>query len=291
MWDNIRVGDILKKLRGMISEFMSQDSNLFVYSLSFGLLLSLAPSLIVFAMMFKYGAFVDTRVVLELLHELHLSIDIQMMMEEIFIEFIQKDYGLIPAITTLILSFWLASRSINSFLLISANHEKVDVVKFSIRIQSIFMFLVFVVLLIGGVIFAAFVYNVLDPSLLPFVATIFMVPLFTLMYRALSFRKRPLNYGLLGGIFTTSAILLLSYFSFFLINRMITYDQIYGSLATLVALLLVIYIISCIIYFGFLMNLIFEDSYGKEETLPLKHAKYYEICRKIYAILPFVNKH
>lgn len=280
----------MDKIKDVIMEFLSPEANLFVYSLSFGLLLSLAPGLIIFALMFKWGTFLDINVVIDLFRSLHLSGDIQAIVEEIFLEFMNKEYGFIPAITTLCLSFWLASRSVNSFLLISASHEKVDVVKFSIRIQSIFMFIVLVALLIGGVFLATFLYNLVDSSLLPLLAAVIMVPLISLMYRALSFRKRSLTFGLIGGLFTTTAMIILFYLSFILIHQMITYNRIYGSLASLVALLLVIYIIGSVIYLGFLLNLVFEESYGREETLPMKHKKYYCWCEKLYDRLPFVKK-
>lgn len=283
-------GEPMDKLKDVIMEFLSPEANLFVYSLSFGLLLSLAPGLIIFAMMFKWGTFLDINVVIDLFRSLHLSGDIQAIIEDIFMEFMNKDYGFIPAITTLCLSFWLASRSIFSFLLISASHEKVDVVKFSIRIQSIFMFIILVALLIGSVFLATFLYNLVDPSLLPLIAAVIMVPVFSLMYRALSFRKRSLTFGLIGGLFTTTAMILLFYLSFILIHQMITYNRIYGSLASLVALLLVIYIIGSVIYLGFLLNLVFEESYGKEEELPMKHKQYYRLCERVYKRLPFVQK-
>lgn len=277
------------KMKDMMLEFFSVESNLFVYSLSFSLLLSLAPSLIIFAMLFKWGKLMDVNVVLTLLQSLHLSGDLQTLVEEIFMEFMNKDYGFIPAVTTLCVSFWLASRSINSFLLISANHEEVDVIKFSIRIQSIAMYMVFVALMIAGIVLATVLYHIVDASLLPLLAVVIMVPVFTLMYRSLSFRKRSLTFGLIGGLFTTTAMIVLFYLSFILIHRMIAYNRIYGSLASLVALLLVIYIIGSIIYFGFLLNLVFEESYGKESTLAMKHQRYYAFCERIYDKLPFVK--
>lgn len=280
----------MAKLKDMILEFFSVESNLFVYSLSFGLLLSLAPSLIIFAMLFKWGKLVDVNVLLNLFQSLHLSGDLQVLVEEIFLEFMNKDYGFIPAISTLCVSFWLASRSVNSFLLISANHEEVNVLKFSIRIQSIVMYIIFVAMLIAGIVLATVLFHIVDASVLPLLAVVIMVPVFTLMYRSLSFRKRSLTFGLVGGLFTTSAMILLFYLSFILIHRMITYNRIYGSLASLVALLLVIYIISSIIYLGFLLNLVLEESYGKESSLAMKHQWYYAFCERVYEKLPFVNR-
>ena len=89
------------KMKDMMLEFFSVESNLFVYSLSFSLLLSLAPSLIIFAMLFKWGKLMDVNVVLNLLQSLHLSGDLQTLVEEIFMEFMNKDYGFLPAMTTL----------------------------------------------------------------------------------------------------------------------------------------------------------------------------------------------
>ena len=144
--------------------------------------------------------------------------------------------------------------------------------------------------LIGGVFLATFLYNLVDPSWLPLLGALIMVPVFSLMYRALSFRKRSLTFGLVGGLFTTTAMIILFYLSFILIHQMIAYNRIYGSLASLVALLLVIYIIGSVIYLGFLLNIVFEESYGKEETLPMKHVKYYALCERVYNRLPFVIK-
>lgn len=280
----------MAKLKEMILEFLSVESNLFVYSLSFSLLLSLAPSLIIFAMLFKWGHLIDINVLLNLFQSLHLSNDLQVLFQEIFLEFMNKEYGFVPALTTLCVSFWLASRSVNSFLLISANHEEVNVVKFAIRIQSIVMYIIFVALLITGIVLATILVHLGHASLLPLLAVVVIVPVFTLMYRSLSFRKRSLTFGLIGGLFTTAAIILLFYLSFILIHQMINYNRIYGSLASLVALLLVIYILSSIIYLGFLLNLVCEESYGKESALAMKHERYYAFCERVYKKLPFVNQ-
>lgn len=276
----------MKKLQGVIKEFMSQESNLFIYSLSFGILLSLAPSLLIFAMLFNFGQ-LDINVLIDVLIEIHFPVE---EVELIFNEFMSKDYSLIPAISTLCVSFWLASRSIYSFLLISANHEDIDVMKYAMRIQSILMFMAFAAILVAGVVFGTFFYRFFDASLLPLFAAAFLVPVFTLMYRSLSFCKRSLTFGLIGGLFSTTAILIMSYFSFIILRRFITYQGIYGPLASLVILLFVIYLISGIIYFGFLINLVFEDSYDKKVALPLKHEWYYTMCAKIYQRIPFLKR-
>lgn len=272
----------MEKMKDVIQRFLSSESNLFIYSLSFGLLLSLAPSLIIFATMFRWGNFLDINVIFEFLNEMHLSMELQEQLSNLLYEFMAKDNGIVPAFTTLCVSFWLASRSINSFLWISARMEKVSVVKFAIRIQSIFIFIVIVASVIGLIIIMTICNHFFNPSQLPFLGALVMTPLFMLMYRSLSFRKRSISFGLVGALFTTTGMILLFYLSFILVNQMLAYNKLYGSLASLVFLLLVIYIISCIIYIGFLLNLVYEETYGNEDLLPLKHKKYYETCNYIY---------
>jgi len=83
----------MDKMKDVIMEFLSPEANLFVYSLSFGLLLSLAPGLIIFAMMFKCGTFLDINVVIDLFRSLHLSGDIQAIVEDIFMDHIEEVVG------------------------------------------------------------------------------------------------------------------------------------------------------------------------------------------------------
>lgn len=271
----------MKKIRAIIHEFTSLEANLFIYSLSFSLLLSLAPSLVVFAMLFNF-AMLDIKMVGDFLTQLHIPAE---QIDSVFVVFMSKEYALIPTIITLATSFWLASRSVYSFLLISASHEDVDVPKWAIRIQSIIMFVLF-----AGILIIAIVISTLLSHILSIIASLLLVVIFYIMYRSLSFRKRNASFGLIGALFTTSAIMVISYLSFLLIRRFTSYDNIYGPLASLVALLLVIYIISGVVYFGFLLNLVFEDSYEKEAILPMKHQSYYRLCVTIYEKLPFIKK-
>lgn len=268
------------KLRELYEEFTSFEGSLFRYSLSYSFLLALAPSLLAFVMLFNFAE-LPTQ---ELLNFVYHFVPEEMI--DVFIRYLlDQQYSFIPAIITLITSFWLASRSVYSFLLISANHEAVDVPKWSIRLLSMIMF----VILVGLIIIAIYIGTLLS-TFLPLVSSGIMVILFTLMYRALSFRRRDITYGLIGAIFSTIAVMGTAYLFLFIVEKFTRYENLYGPLASLVILLLSIYVISSIIYFGYCLNIVYEEAYEKEYLLPMKRPHYYAFCEKIMDRLPFRDK-
>lgn len=257
----------MKKIKALYFEFTSFEGSLFRYSLSFSLLLAIAPSLLLFAMLFKYFYISDDMILDFIVRVLPIT-DVDTV-NQILLYFTSRNYGSIASvIVTISTSFYLASRSIYSFLLISASHEEVEIPKWAIRVKAIFMFIIMSFLLVGAV----YLVTILS-DFLPFVASGIMLPLFFLMYRALSFRKRNWSFGLLGALFTTVCTLLLAALFVTVITYFTSYETIYGPLASLVTLLLAIYLISCIIYLGFCLNIVMEEDYGIEKHLPLKHPK------------------
>lgn len=58
------------KIKCLYREFTSFEGSLFKYSLSFSLLLALAPSLLIFALMFKF-AYLDDTIILNFYHEFY----------------------------------------------------------------------------------------------------------------------------------------------------------------------------------------------------------------------------
>lgn len=270
----------MKKIKELYEEFTSFESSLFRYSLSFSLLLALAPALLAFVMLFNFAELPTD----ELVNFVYRFLPDELLGS--FIDYLlDKNFSLVPSIIALVTAFWLASRSVYSFLLISANHEAVDVPKWSIRVLSIIMFVTFALLIIAAVFIGTIFSN-----LLPFMAAISMVFLFTLMYRALSFRKRNMTFGITGAIFSTIAVMLTAWAFFGIVNEFTSYQNAYGPLASLVTLLLSIYVISNIIYFGFCLNIVYEEAYEKEYLLPLKHEKYFNLIERIMDHIPFVKK-
>lgn len=264
----------MERIKSIYREFTSFEGSLFKYSLSFSMLLALAPSLLLFAMLFRYAY-----LPMDLIMKFVISFIPDTSMEtlnQIFSFFTNQNYSIASFIATMCVSFYLASRSIFSFLLISASHEEVDVPKWSIRIKSIVLF-VCLVLLLAVSIYIGTILN----EFLPIVAAVIMLLLFTMMYRTLSFRKRNWSFGIIGAMFTTISIMLLAALFITIVNRFTSYKDVYGPLASLVTLLLAIYLISCIIYLGFCLNIVCEEDYGRERDLPLKNETFFTACKEL----------
>lgn len=265
----------MKKVKALYKEFTSFEGSLFKYSLSFSLLLALAPGLIVFVMLFKFAYLPQDIIIKFIMNFLPYETDPKVF-SSIFQFFLNSDYSITSSVITMCASFYLASRSIFSFLLISASHEEVDVPKWSIRIKSVILFVVLTLSLVAAIFIGTHL-----QELLPLVAAGIMLLMFTLMYRSLSFRKRNWSYGIAGAMFCTVSIMCLAALFITVINYFTSYKDIYGPLASLVSLLLAIYLISCIIYFGFCLNIVIEDDYGKESMLPLKNERFFMLCKRI----------
>lgn len=265
----------MQRFMDLYKEFTSFEGSLFKYSLSFSFLLALAPSLIIIVMLFKYNL-LPIDIIINFIMSFQPYASSEETITTIIQFFLERQYNLVSFIITLCVSFYLASRIVFSFLLISASHEEVDVPKWAIRIKSIILFILFLAMLVGCVTVGTFL-----KEYLPLVSSGLMLLLFTMMYRALSFRKRNWSFGILGAIFTTLMILCLASLFITIINHFTSYQDVYGPLASLVTLLLAIYLISCIIYFGYCLNIVFEEDYGKEYRLPLKYDKFFTLCTRI----------
>ena len=265
----------MRRLISLYQEFTFCEGSLFKYSLSFSFLLALAPSLVIIVMLFKYGL-----LPIEMIQDFIMSFlpyeSSETTVSTVIQFFLDRQYNLVSFVITLCASFYLASRIVFSFLLISASHEEVEVPKWAIRIKSIVLFVLLLALLCVSVAIGTFL-----KEYLPLVSSILMLVLFTMMFKALSFRKRNWSFGILGAIFTTLMILCLASLLNTIINHFTSYQDVYGPLASLVTLLLAIYLISCIIYFGFCLNLVFEDEYKRESELPLKNPKFFAFAVKI----------
>ena len=264
----------MDKIRSIYSEFTSFEGSLFKYSLSFSMLLALAPSLLLFAMLFRY-AYLPIDMILRFVVNFLPETSVETL-DQLFLFFTDKDYSILSFIVTVCVSFYLASRSIFSFLLISASHEEVEVPKWSIRIKSIIMFVAMTALLILGVYLSA-----VFKDFVPVISASFMLIMFTGLYRTLSFRRRNWSFGIIGGMFSTVCIMVLADLFIIIVQNFTSYKDIYGPLAVLVTLLLAIYLISCIIYLGYCINLVFEEDYGREALLPMKNEKFFMFCKQI----------
>lgn len=235
-----------------MNEFSSFEGSLFRYSLAYSFLLALFPMLIVIVMLFN-NSILDIDLLLEFLY--------RFIPEDLIVGFIRyitkRDYpNIITLIISLILAFNLASRSIFSFMLISAKKDSYNVPKFLIRIKSYILFLFLVVSVSILAVAASFFHY---SFIITLVSGMFLV--FLLLYRFLSFEKRPLHFGIIGAVFSTIGLIVLSFLFFKIVNYLTSYESVYGPMASLVIALLSIYIVSSVIYFGYCLNLVYGPRY------------------------------
>ncbi|MDH6367968.1 MULTISPECIES: YhjD/YihY/BrkB family envelope integrity protein [unclassified Breznakia] len=261
--------NFIKKSRNVLLEFTSFEGSLFRYSLAFSLLLALLPILIVLVMLFNQGV-LDIQVLLNFLYSF-----IPETFIEGFVDYIMdQNYPNISSfIVSLVVALHLASRSVYSFMLITAEKEEINLPKFIIRIKAYIVFLGLIAIVVG----VSFLSGIIGFSS-GWVSFMLMVLLFYILYRVLTFVKHPILFGLEGAIATSIVLLLLSRLFQTIIEYFTSYQSIYGPMATLIISVMAIYVLSSVIYLGYCINLVFGESY---ETQEYKHPKLYERLLKI----------
>ena len=116
----------MRVIKEIYRQFDSFDGRLFRYALAFSLLLAIAPILIALILVFQNSIILN-----EGAADALVAVLIQYLPRDIIVPFVEwfssegEPIGFWATISTLAISFYLASRSIYSFLLISAQVEKV----------------------------------------------------------------------------------------------------------------------------------------------------------------------
>lgn len=256
-------GETMKRFRHVIRKFISPQGNLFRYSSSFCVLLALLPALIIILKIFEKEILNNP----DLINFLYGYIPENLLAP--FINYIlAREYNTYTSmIVSMFLSIYLASNACYSFMLISMNDEGFSTYGILIRLKAMFMF---VLLVIGLIILVAL--NYIINNVIVIIGGLLVI--LYLFYRILSFEKKPLSYGLIGSLFASSGIMAVGTFFIYYIDHYTRYDLLYGPLAGLVVLLISIYLISSIIYFGYCLNHEYGKSYLKR---CYKHSWYYNI--------------
>lgn len=254
----------MKKLIQCFEEITSHEGSLFIYSLSFSLLLTMAPAITILVAFFS--AFVlDVELIVEIFsHFLPSEYVIP------FVEFLlnKEEINLITSIGSMVISLWLASRSNYSFLLISAKREEVLIPKWAIRLESYIQFLVVCIyVIIAAIVITSLTF--IEPWLLPLLYVCAAFVGFYFFYRSSTFLKREKSYGVVGALAATLGILLIGVLFFEIVNRFTNYDSVYGPLSSLVILFLGIYLIAMVIYTGYILN----QSFAEKPSGEIKNSK------------------
>ncbi len=244
----------MNKLIQCFEEITSHEGSLFTYSLSYSLLLTIAPAITIFVAFFSVFV-LDVDLIVETL-----SLFLPSEYIAPFVDFLlnKESINTMTSIVSMIISFWLASRSNYSFLLISSKREEVLIPKWIIRAESYLQFLVVTVYVIVAAILITSL-SFMDPWLMPVVYLIAAFFGFYMFYRFSSFLKREKSYGVVGALAATLGVLLIGILFFEIINRFTNYDNVYGPLSSLVILFLSIYLIASVIYIGYILNQAFAS--------------------------------
>ncbi|MFR1756184.1 hypothetical protein B5E91_00495 [Thomasclavelia spiroformis] len=265
----------MHRFKRVVLKFFSSQGNLFRYSSSFCMLLGLLPGLIIVLRIFQNEILNNPKLV----EFLYWYLPKELISP--FIEYVlSKDYDTyLSLIISMGLSIYLASNAIYSFMLISKDDEGFDTYNILIRIKAIIMF----ISLIIGLILLAFI-NYFTRSII--VIEIGFFSLFYFFYRFLSFEKRSITYGIVGSLFTCTGIMIVGIGFIYFIDNYTRYDVLYGPLASIVVLLISIYLISSIIYFGYCLNHEYTKCVKKPEY---KGAWYYNsgswVVKKIIKLI------
>lgn len=260
MWNHIN---------DFIHEFTSLESTMFVYSLSFSFLLALAPALILLVYVIT-SLHLDPSLMVAIVSRF-----IPQDFIEPFLVFLtQKGFGSGWAVTwTLLLSLWLASRSFHGLAMISAAKEGMSKNKIAIRFKSIYLFALTIAVIALSLLASTFVPN---HSKLIFIIVLFLG--LTLIYKTISFHKRNIFYGIAGASFATISISLTATLFLNIVTTFTSYESIYGPLASLVVVLLSVYVIATILYMGFLMNIILNRRDLEHENKQIKSNRFLGWC-------------
>ena len=100
---------------------------------------------------------------------------------------------------------------------------------------------------------------------------------FYLFYHLCTFRLREWTYGLLGALFSTVSIYFVGLLFFKSVRYFTNYENVYGPLSSIMLLFLSVFVISIIIYFGY----IFNNKFTQNKNEDYRKNTFFHLCVKI----------
>lgn len=231
---------MIKKLK---EKYLSHEGALFRYSLSYCLLLALFPTIMMLFMLYH-----DLNYVTYFLY--------QFIPKEFLNEYLQylstyQSDSIISLVFTFLTSNYVASKVFYSFMLLSIKDEQEHCSLIWLRIRSFFAYFFFVLCLLGiFILFQLFQFNSLTFVLL------FIV--FYLFYHLLTFQKKTWMYGVPGSLLVSFLLMIMGFLFLWYVDHFTSYEKLYGSFAILFVVYLSMYLISCIIHFGYCLNVVLD---------------------------------
>jgi len=241
-------------LKDSFKEYFKPNSVVSINCIAFSLLMSLAPMialLTIFSLRF-------------LQTESWLQEDISTIIpENIVATFINvgletDSFGFIPFITAIIISVYVASRGFRAIILTftELNIKELNIYYITFTaILSPFIFCLFAIILVGTISFL----QLYLPNTFQIFNWLISFSVYFLLclafYYLTTYPKKNVKYILHGTSFMAIGLTVMSNFFMYVINHFFNYNDVYGSLAYLLILLLAVVWVSMIIYFGHCVNL------------------------------------
>ena len=261
----------MNKIIECIKELNSFEGSLFVYSLSYALLLTIPPAMIVIIFSFRW---IDLNIN-DIVDVFALFIPDEVLYP--FVDFLvnENKNSIFGSMITTFISLFLSSRSIYSFLLIASRYERIEYPKWSLRIFSIYEFICIYLYGMICVIVNVLFFDSLGLSFLVYFSASFIG--FYLFYHLCTFRLREWTYGLLGALFSTISIYFVGLLFFKSVRYFTNYENVYGPLSSIMLLFLSVFVISMIIYFGYILN----NKFIQNKNEDYRKNTFFHLCVKI----------
>ncbi len=251
----------LKKLKAIVLMFTSAEGTLFTYSFAYAFLLGMAP-LIMVIILFVSKYVVEASQISEFLSML--------LPEEYSVTFVNFLKGvsfdnIIASLILLGVCIFVASNSIYSLMLFDQQRHPQKMNTLLLRLLAIANLVILIAVSSVTVAFTDFINGLfIHVNYLTQVLTLLVV--FLVFYRLLSISNSSFRKVYKGAVFAALAMSLMGILFFKIINTFTNYDTIYGPLASIMVLLLSCYVVSCIVYLGYCINIVLEAEGETNET-------------------------
>lgn len=239
----------------------SHQGTLFVYAFAYALIIGIAPFLII-AVLVASNFLLDMNTMVEFL-SYYIPSDLIVPFIKYVVEVAPSDVILLISLASI--SFWVASRSVYSFLLESSRIDDIQIPGYILRIISVIYFFL--------IILGAFLVVLLMRYLPPYNYITIPILLWLMMmvfYRIISFKFSRFSDVYMGAGISSAGLIFLGRIFFVYVNKYSNYQNIYGPLASLMIMLISVFFISYVIYFGFCINVVFFDDTGRENETKRK---------------------
>lgn len=173
-------------------------------------------------------------------------------------------YGFLPFVVTLGFAYYTASRGFYAIMLAFCSYDEETIRKhhLAITLQSLLAPLLFITL-VFLIIFLHIIISFWFPTLSFLTSSLLSLLLYFILslhfFYTISYPKRPLRFLLPGSLFFAFGLTIMGFLFFFYIHTFTHYTDIYGSIASIMILLLSTRLISMLMHMGACINYVLQQ--------------------------------